>query len=261
MKWRNSFIFLAILFTFSGQAFSDDDCRGHSCNDGGSVDIDIGDTIVDVDAGDTIVDVGGTEVVNNIAGDTITGGDVSLDSEAWAFSHGLGDVDINQCLASTQFGTVLFSKQGVKLNQWCAAADLDQKGMYKQAARLRCQIKEVRLLYRTSGRWIFSKYDMTPCVDEWTFKPPALPPDPAPPAAAIMPATDPGLVMSDQVDEDDDENDHDIQIAALRSDFEAEKSRRKRAQRVAQQQAEQEALEAEELLMQYSVLVEKEQQK
>lgn len=75
-----------------------------------------------------------------ITGDTIMGGD---SSKAYGFSHGLGDVDINQCLASTQFGTIVFSKQKVVLNKWCAAEVYDAKGMAHMAAIMRCAIPEI----------------------------------------------------------------------------------------------------------------------
>ena len=97
--------------------------------------------------GDTIVN---TDTVVN-PGDTIVGGD---DAKAYAFSHGLGDVDIADCLASVQFGTILFSTQGVKLNKWCAAEIYDAKGLYKMGAMMRCDIKEVVRLFDTHDECI-----------------------------------------------------------------------------------------------------------
>ena len=48
---------------------------------------------------------------NQTAGDVI-GGDMSTGSNrALALSNGLGDVDIRDCLGSTQWATPLFSKQ------------------------------------------------------------------------------------------------------------------------------------------------------
>jgi len=91
---------------------------------------------VDVNVGGNTVSVGDT---------TVTGGDIAVDSnsKSWAFAHGLGDVDINDCLGSAQWGTIIVSHQYLLLNKWCAAEVYDSKGLYKMAAILRCDIKEV----------------------------------------------------------------------------------------------------------------------
>lgn len=74
----------------------------------------------------------------------INGGDTLLgDSRAYGFSHALGDVDINQCMASQQFGTILFSKQKLVINRWCMAESYDARGLHDMAALLRCDIEEV----------------------------------------------------------------------------------------------------------------------
>ena len=132
------------------------------------IDIDIG---TDVTTGDTIVTTG-TTVDNVLTGGDLTGGDlVSGGNRAYSLAApGLGDVDINQCLGSTAWSLLVGGRQKLVLNRWCAAADLDRMGLHTQAARIRCQLPEVRKLYRTSGKWIFSKYDMTNCVPEWTVK-------------------------------------------------------------------------------------------
>ena len=85
-----------------------------------------------------------------------TTGDVSVSdsSEALGFSHSLGDVDINDCLASTQWGTIIVSRQRVVLNKWCAAEVYDYKGLHSVAARLRCDIKEVSDLFQTESECI-----------------------------------------------------------------------------------------------------------
>ena len=72
-----------------------------------------------------------------------TAGSVSHSSEAWGFSYGLGDVDINDCLGSTQWGTILVSKQKLVLNKWCAAEVYDAKGLRHMAAVMRCDIPEI----------------------------------------------------------------------------------------------------------------------
>lgn len=75
-----------------------------------------------------------------------TTGDVvgsSYSSDAFAFAHSLGDVDINQCMGSTQWGTIIVSKQKLVLNLWCAAEVYDAKGLRHMAAVLRCDIPEI----------------------------------------------------------------------------------------------------------------------
>lgn len=68
-------------------------------------------------------------------------------SKAYGFSHALGDVDINQCLGSTQWGSIIVSKQKLVLNRWCAAEVYDAKGLFDTAAKMRCSIREVRELF------------------------------------------------------------------------------------------------------------------
>ena len=86
---------------------------------------------------------------NNVGnGDTIMdSGDVNLNSRAYAVANNMGDVDINDCRESSQFGTPLFSRQWVKLNPWCAAESYDAKGLHDVAARIRCEIKEISRLF------------------------------------------------------------------------------------------------------------------
>lgn len=102
------------------------------------------------------------DVVNEIGGST---------SRAYGFSHALGDVDINQCLGSTQWGSILVSKQKLVLNKWCAAEVFDAKHMHSMAARLRCQIPEISNLFDTA----------LGCISENTYTPSATPiPTPGP---------------------------------------------------------------------------------
>lgn len=85
-------------------------------------------------------------VDTNVNVDTsMTGGDVSVSSSnrSFAFAHSLGDVDIAQCIASTQWGSILVSKQKVILNLWCVAEVYDHKGMHDMAALMRCDIGEI----------------------------------------------------------------------------------------------------------------------
>jgi hypothetical protein len=114
------------------------------------VDVDVGNT---VNVGGDTVNVGGDTVnvggatLNSSVGDTVVdAGDVALnsDSKSFAFAHGLGDVDIADCLGSEQWGTIIVSRQYLELNKWCAAEVYDAKGLYQMAAILRCDIKEVK---------------------------------------------------------------------------------------------------------------------
>ena len=98
---------------------------------------------------------------------TVNGGAVnaspSYKSETLALglNNQLGGVEIGDCIASSQFGTPLFSRQDFKLNPWCAAETFDAKGMHKAAARLRCTIKAIRSLYE----------DNETCIQENTYSP------------------------------------------------------------------------------------------
>ena len=138
---------------------------------------------------------GGDDIIQSNDQNTITStsGDVQVgtgDSQALAFAHALGDVDIAQCLASTQWGTILFSKQKVVLNQWCAAEIYDAKGMHEMAALLRCDIEEIAKHFETPGR----------CIEANTWTPPPEPePDPPEQTSSFLP-------MMEQAEEDHDED-------------------------------------------------------
>jgi hypothetical protein len=80
---------------------------------------------------------------NQTAGDLAVEGSVFNGGDAFAFAHALGDVDINDCLASVQWGTIIVSKQKVVLNAWCAAEVYDAKGMYEMAAMMRCNVPAI----------------------------------------------------------------------------------------------------------------------
>lgn len=124
---------IAVYLVASISWASDDDRRG------GDVDVDVG--------GDTTTLTGGDTTVN--AGDLI-GGDVSHSSKAFAFSHSLGDVDINEgqnCLGSEQWGTIIVSRQTNELNPWCAALFYELNGKHEFAAKMRCDIKAIRTKY------------------------------------------------------------------------------------------------------------------
>jgi len=136
---------LIILLFIPIVSFAQHECQGgHNCNkDGTPIDI------------------------NN----ALTGGSIAGDrSYAVGLSHSLGDVDIAQCIASTQWGTIIVSKQGVILNLWCVAEVYDRKGMFDNAAKARCDIGEI-------ARWYS---DNKECLkaETWTPPPPEEPDEP-----------------------------------------------------------------------------------
>lgn len=95
---------------------------------------------------------------------------VNMDSKSLALVNTMGDVDINDCRESEQFGTPIFSRQWIQLNPWCAAEVYDAKGLNDLAARTRCTIKEIRKLFE----------DDATCIVANTVEP--APPPPPPPA-------------------------------------------------------------------------------
>jgi hypothetical protein len=124
MKWMKQnwmlmiLVIAALIFVSAIRtAWGDDDCKGHSCNGGGDI-----------------------EVVNEILG-----GDVSLEDKSLALGFGRSsfDVDINQCMGSTSWDTILVGKQKLVLNKWCAAEVYDAKGLRHMAAVIRCDIPEI----------------------------------------------------------------------------------------------------------------------
>ena len=95
---------------------------------------------------------------------------VNMDSRSLALVNTMGDVDINDCRESEQFGTPVFSRQWIQLNPWCAAEVYDAKGLHELAARTRCTIKEIRKLFD----------DDAACVMANTVEAAPPPPPPAP---------------------------------------------------------------------------------
>jgi hypothetical protein len=101
---------------------------------------------------DATATAGAEAVVNStltggdlIGGDVI-GGDTSISTgsnRAYAFSHGLGDVDINQCIVTKQTGTFIVSWQGYDYNLWCMGEVFDAKGLFKMGAEMRCDIPPI----------------------------------------------------------------------------------------------------------------------
>ena len=77
--------------------------------------------------------------MNNQTTGDVTGGNMSTGSNrALALSNGLGDVDIRDCLGSTQWATPLFSKQKLTPNWGCLAEFYLSAGKYELAAIAMC---------------------------------------------------------------------------------------------------------------------------
>ena len=69
----------------------------------------------------------------------------------YGLSGSLGDVDINDCLASTQLGiAIVFQRQGLVENPWCQASYLDAIGAHEAAAKVRCTTDTLQAIYPDS---------------------------------------------------------------------------------------------------------------
>lgn len=187
---------------------------------------------------------------NANTGDLVGG---SMTSRSLALTSVMGDVDIAQCLASTQWSLLIFAKQGVQLNQWCAALWYDQHGMHDMAAKLRCNIPEIAGEFDTDPECVTgntmpsmgSSGSADPRQPETTRSGMGL-------AGSLELATE---ILEDAAEEED----HDEAIAALRADFEADQAARRRAgqRAAAKRQADAEQLDA--YIDQYEQLIEPQQ--
>lgn len=224
---------LIVALVLANLAHADDECRGHSCNDSGG-DIDI-DGTVDIDIGGSPVDVQANPTTN------VTGSNYS--SRALALGNGLGDVDINDCLGSEQFGTPLYSRQWLELNKWCAAEVFDAKGLNIMAAKLRCEIKEIRKLFTSNDA----------CLDANTVFV----------QVAALPEIEPivASLSARQDEHDEEEEQHEAQIAQTAADLAElqrsinnERTARRRYAAEQRAHAEAEVVERTEFLEQYKQL-------
>lgn len=122
-------------------------------------------------AGATATATGG-----NLIGGDLIGGDTSISTggnRAFAFSHSLGDVDINECIVTKQTGTFVISWQGYDYNVWCMGEVYDAKGLYDMAALMRCDVPLVRGHFSTDAECLVA--NTMPMVSVATA-PPAAPP-------------------------------------------------------------------------------------
>ena len=216
---------ILIALVLASPAHPDDDRNGRSGDD---IDIDVS-TPVDVDLT--------ASPTTNVTGSTYS-------SKAFALGNQLGDVDINDCLGSEQFGTPLYSRQWLELNKWCAAEVFDAKGLNLMAGKLRCEIKEIRKLFD----------DDAACLDANTIF--------AAPAAKLSEIEPVVATLSSRIDEHDDEEDrHEQQLATTAADLadlkrsiDNERNARKRYAAEQRDQADAEVAERNAFLTQYKEL-------
>ncbi len=97
----------------------------------------------------------GDEVIQSNDMNAQTAGDLAISgSRAYGLSQSLGDIDINDCLASTQWGIIVFQKQGLVENPWCQSQYLDAIGAHEAAAKVRCTTDTLKTIYPIEGECI-----------------------------------------------------------------------------------------------------------
>ncbi len=132
------------------------------------------------------------------ASSSITGGDqVISGGDTFAASHSLGDVDIEGCVVTKQWGSFIVSHQYYEYDVFCIADKLDSQGKYAAAAALRCSDKDTKKLFGDS------------CLSVWTFKPSVIP------TIVATPNQEDEAPTSDDDWDDDDGPDRDIAYEAL----------------------------------------------
>ena len=132
----------------------------------------------------------GDEVIQSNDMNAQTAGDIN--NRSYGFGHSLGDIDLNQCMGSTQWSTIIVAKQKLVLNKWCAAESYDARGLHHMAAIMRCDIPDI------------AKHFTEGCIAANTMMP-----APAPPPIEVI-----------RSEEDDERIDH---LYALVSDLEAQR--------------------------------------
>ncbi len=141
INWALAILLLAVMaFVLLPVALASDDDR-----DGGDA---------TATAGADSSSVSGADAVANAMTGDLIGGDstLSTSNKTFAFSHSLGDVDINEgknCLGSEAWGSFIISRQTNELNPWCAALFYELNGKHEFAAKMRCDIKEISKKYET----------------------------------------------------------------------------------------------------------------
>ena len=152
LNWLLVFLLLAALaFMYGSNAEASD-------NDGGDA---------TATAGADSSSISGADAVANAVSGDLFGGDTNVSTggnKTFAFSHSLGDVDINEgqnCLGSEAWGSFIVSRQTNELNPWCAALFYELNGKHEFAAKMRCDIKEIGKKYETEQE-CWRDQDLTP---------------------------------------------------------------------------------------------------
>jgi len=107
----------------------------------------------------------GEAVIADIAGD---------DLRALALSQALGDAAISGCIVTTQWGIIIYQRQGYRYDVFCLADKLDQAGKFEDAAAMRCTHKIPTKLY---GDRCLSVMNFEPPEKDETDKPVSQVPD------------------------------------------------------------------------------------
>ena len=66
---------------------------------------------------------------------------------ALSLSQSLGGVDVSGCIVTTQWGIIIYQRQGYRYDVFCLARELDAVGKYADAAAMRCLHKIPTKLY------------------------------------------------------------------------------------------------------------------
>ena len=162
------------------------------------------------------------------------GGDQT--SRALALSQSLGDVDIEGCVVTEQWGIIVYQRQNWDYDPWCLAAILDQQGLHKEAAQMRCSDKDTEKLYGKET-----------CIKTLTFLPTSYSP-----AIVATPNQPVATQQEDCCNEDEDEDEvdkHHQQIEALTNrldKYESDRQSSANAYRRQQQQQQEQYEEVQE---------------
>jgi len=121
--------FALLLLLVPIAAAANGDCKGKSCNDSNSS------ATANSSATSTVTST--LDAATNASAET---GAINYNNEsrALALGNSLGDVDIAQCLGSTQWSTPVFGKQKLQLNWPCMAEFYLRNGRYDLAAMAIC---------------------------------------------------------------------------------------------------------------------------
>ena len=114
--------------------------------------------------GDVTVDANTTLNSSLSAGDLVAGDtNVSHESSSLALGNVLGDVDIADCLGSTQWNTPIYGRQGLVLNHVCMAEFYLRAGKYDLAAMALCNVPEILKEFSTEDE-CETAHDFSPVV-------------------------------------------------------------------------------------------------